>query len=170
MERVLDGGADPPQSGRGKAAPKWAPRGNSKVDITLQPVVRFGWNFCPMMHTKVPAGLRASKLEPEVEFRRHGAFFRIPFWWHISAADQDIFTFGVYIDSATCEWSKYAFLHSPRWRTTAILNYSNRRYRLLFDFAEILNDANTKVPEREICALHSMQHSPNYIGLLSTVL
>jgi len=37
-----------------------------------------------------------SKLEPEVEFRRKWALFRIQFWGNISATDQDIFTeFGV---------------------------------------------------------------------------
>jgi len=63
-------------------------------------------------------------LKPEVEFRRQGAIFRIPFWGHISAADQDIFTkCGVYVDNGVprrTEWSKYAYLHNPRWRTAAI--------------------------------------------------
>jgi len=55
-----------------------------------------------MTHTKVPAGLRASKLEPEVEFRRQGAFFRIPFWGYIFSADQAIFTkFGMYVDNGS---------------------------------------------------------------------
>jgi len=47
-------------------------------------------------HTKVRGGLRASKLEPEVEFRRQEAFFQIPFWGHTYTADQDI---GMYIDN-----------------------------------------------------------------------
>jgi len=41
-----------------------------------------------------------SILEPEVEFRRQGALFRIQFRGHISAADQDIFTkFGVLVEN-----------------------------------------------------------------------
>jgi len=46
---------------------------------------------------------------------------------HISSADQDIFTkFGVYVDSGIpqrVEWSMYARLECPRWRTAAILNW-----------------------------------------------
>jgi len=33
-----------------------------------------------------------TNLEPEIEFRRQGALFRIQLWGHISATDQDIFT------------------------------------------------------------------------------
>jgi len=46
---------------------------------------------------------------------------------HISAAYHYIFTkFGVYLDNGVLpceEWSKYGFLHNPRWRMVAILNY-----------------------------------------------
>jgi len=83
-----------------------------------------------MTHTKVPAGLRALKLEPEVEFRRKGAFFRTPFWGHISAVDCDIFTkFAVCVENGVpqrVEWSTYAILEYPRWRTAAILKYLSR--------------------------------------------
>jgi len=73
-------------------------------------------------------------LQPE-EFRRQGALFQIPFWGHISAVDQVIFTkFGVYVDNWVAQrakWSKYAFLYNPKW---PLLD------RRLSDLAEILQD------------------------------
>jgi len=67
-----------------------------------------------------------SKLEPEVEFRHQGAFFRIPFWRHVSADDQDIvMKFGVCVDNGVSQrvkWSKYVCLKNLRWRTAAKSN------------------------------------------------
>jgi len=55
-----------------------------------------------MTHTKVPIKLSVSKLEPEVEFCRQGAFFSNFVLGHISAADQAIFTkYGVYVDNGS---------------------------------------------------------------------
>jgi len=72
-----------------------------------------------------PRMTEGATFEPEVEFRRQGAFFRIPFLGHISGADQDIFTkFGVCMEngvSQCVEWSVYARLEYPRWRIAAIL-------------------------------------------------
>jgi len=65
-------------------------------------------------------------LKPEIEFRRQEAFYRIPFWGHISGADQDIFTeFGMCVENGLqqrVEWSMYARLKYPKWRTAAMLN------------------------------------------------
>jgi len=60
-------------------------------------------------------------------FARQGAFFyRIPFLGHIFGADQDIFTkFGVCVENGLpqrVEWSMYARLEYPIWRTAAIMN------------------------------------------------
>jgi len=84
---------------------------------------------------KVHAGLRASKLEPEVELRRQAAFFEFRFW-AIVTADQDIFTkVGVCEDNGIpqhVEWSKYVFLRNQRWRQAAKSNKLNR-YNLAAD-------------------------------------
>jgi len=56
---------------------------------------------------KVPEGWIASTLEPEVEFRRKGAFYRILFWGHISGANQGIYftKFGVCMwKIGSCNW------------------------------------------------------------------
>jgi len=59
-------------------------------------------------------------LKPEVEFRLQGPFYQIPFWGHIFAADQDIFTkFGVWVENGVpqrVELSVYAHLEYPRWQ------------------------------------------------------
>jgi len=56
--------------------------------------------------------------------------FRIPFWGHISGADEDIFTkFGVCVENLVpqcVEWSMYACLEQTMWQTAAILNWLNR--------------------------------------------
>jgi len=69
-------------------------------------------------------------LEPKVEFRHQVAFFRIPFWGHISAADQNIFTkFGVYVENGVpqrVDWSVYARLEYPKWLTAVKSNTLNR--------------------------------------------
>jgi len=65
---------------------KWSNRYNSATDCPM-------WlKFCKVIHSMVLEGWLASKLEPKVEFHRQGAFYRIPFWGHVSGADQDIFT------------------------------------------------------------------------------
>jgi len=69
---------------------------------------------------KVSEGWRASTLEPEVEFRRQGAFFQISFWGHISGAKV-----GMCMEKGLpqcVEWSMDAHLEYPRWRMVAILN------------------------------------------------
>jgi len=54
------------------------------------------------------------------------SYYRIPFWGHISGADQDIFTkFVVCMENGVPQYvqrSTYARLDYPRWRTAAILN------------------------------------------------
>jgi len=67
-----------------------------------------------------------SKFEPELEFHRQGAFYRIPFWGHISVADQDIFTnFGECVKNGLpqrVERSMYARLEYPKRRTVVKFN------------------------------------------------
>jgi len=78
----------------------------------------------------VPKGWLASELELEGEFCCQRAFFQIPFWGHISTTDQDIFIkFGVCIENGVpqhVEWSMYAHLEYPRWRTAVNSSQLNR--------------------------------------------
>jgi len=55
--------------------------------------------------------------------------FRISFWWHISAPDQDIFRkFGWYVGnelSQDVEWSKYVSFKNPIWQMVAMHHTCN---------------------------------------------
>jgi len=63
-----------------------------------------------------PRRLAGAKLEPEVEFSRYGAFYRISSYGHIFDIDPDIFTkFGGYAADMVpqrAELSKYASFRS----------------------------------------------------------
>jgi len=63
-----------------------------------------------MTHTEVPERVKASILKLEVEFRHQGAFLRIPFWGHISAADHAIFTKVGCWGAVTCAVVQICFL------------------------------------------------------------
>jgi len=97
---------------------KWLNSYNSAADYPIS------LKFSAVTHTKVSEALRAAKLESELEFRRQEAFFRIPFWGHISAANQNIFTkVGVCAGKGVpqrVEWTKYACLKNPRWRPSPV--------------------------------------------------
>jgi len=118
-------GALIPHRGEGEAAP------NGKM---LKSILLYNRSFdlAKILHDDTyedPRTTEATELEPEVEFRRQGRFSNLVLG-HIFTSDQDIFTkLGVYVDNGVpqrAEWSKYAFLHNPRWRMAAILNYLNR--------------------------------------------
>jgi len=115
-------GVDPPslRSVGTKGTRKWAPEGewlnhyNSAADCPIL------LKFCAMTHTKAPEGWRLSKLELEIEFRHHGAFFQIRFWVHTIAPINISSPNLVCVENGLpqrVEWSTHAHLEYPKWWT-----------------------------------------------------